>query len=137
MVRVLRINVGKSADPISKDDLLQKLAGAVLLGLWCASSAAANPMRLRTPRTRHKNGRGRGGRHVNHFGSDDDNKDASEAMGFINFMNNPSLSQNLYILYIVLESNMNPGQIVDGSKMLHRGNKILTTFRRIFGIRSR
>ena len=91
-------------------------------------------MRMRTHRTRHKNGRGR---HVNHFGSDEDNRDASEAMGFINFMNNPSLSQNLYILYIVLESNMNPGQIFDGSKMLHRGNKILTTFRRIFGIRSR
>ena len=91
-------------------------------------------MRLRTPRSRHKNGRGR---HVNHFGSEDDNKDASEAMGFINFMNNPSLSQNLYILYIVLEDNMNPGKILDGSKMLHRGNKILTAFRRIFGIRSR
>ena len=133
MVRVLRINVGKSADPISKDDLLQKLAGAAALGLWCASSAAANPMRMRT---RHKNGRGHG-RHVNHFGSDEDNRGASEAMGFINFMNNPSLSQDLYILYIVLESNMNPGQILDGSKMLHRGNKILTTFRRIFGIRSR
>ena len=90
-------------------------------------------MRMRTPRTRHKNGRGR---HVNHFSSDD-NREASEAMGFINFMNNPSLSQNLYILYIVLEDNMNPGKILDGSKMLHRGNKILTAFRRIFGIRSR
>ena len=135
MVRVLRINVGKSADPISKDVLLQKLAGAVVLGMWCASSAAASPMRIRTPRTRHKNGRGRG-RHVNDFGSND-NRDASEAMGFINFMNNPSLSQNLYILYIVLEDNMNPGKILDGSKMLHRGNKILTAFRRIFGIRSR
>lgn len=84
-------------------------------------------------RTRHKNFRGR---HVNHVNIDD-NKDASEAMGFINFMNNPSLSQNLYILYIVLESNMNPGQILDGSKMLYRGNKMLTAFRRLFGIKSR
>ena len=113
-----------------KVDILQKLAGAVVLGL-CASSAAT-PVRMRT---RHKNVRGR---HVNHFNSDhNNNKDAAEAMGFINFMNNPSLSQNLYILYIVLESNMNPGQILDGSKMLYRGNKILTAFRRIFGIKSR
>ena len=96
------------------------------------ATSAATPMRIRM---RHKNVRGRG-RHVNHLNSDD-NRDASEAMGFINFRNNPSLSQQLYIYYIVLESNMNPGQILDGSKMLYRGNKILTAFRRIFGIRSR
>ena len=114
--------------PSPNVDFLQKLAGAAVLGL-CASSAAT-PARMRTRHNRIR------GHHVNNFSSDD-NKDASEAMGFINFMNNPSLSQQLYILYIVLESNMNPGQILDGSKMLHRGNKLLTAFRRIFGIRSR
>ena len=103
----------------------------MVLGL-CAASVVATPMRMRK---RHKNARGRG-RHVNRFNSDD-NTDASEAMGFINFRNNPSLSQQLFIYYIVLESNMNPGQILDGSKMLYRGNKILMAFRRIFGIRSR
>ena len=117
---------------------MQKLVCAAVVLCLCASACSAAPLRTRS---RHggSSGRGRGsrGRHRANSIAADDNKDASEAMGFVNFMNNPSLAQSIFITYVALEDNMNPFQIADGSKMLHRGNKILTAFRRIFGIKSR
>ena len=116
---------------------MQKWVCAAVVLCLCASAAAAVPLRTR-PRPRHRSSSSRGRHRANSIAAaSGDNKDASEAMGFINFMNNPSLAQTIFIWYVALEDNMNPFQIADGSKMLHRGNKILTAFRRIFGIKSR